>query len=364
MLLATGAFTELIRFFQIVGWIILPVMMIAGGLTTYLHYRRKKRLQAEDDTPFEFELLSPPESIHYKRSDGEYILFDHSALFRKYKRMLTYNRARYTALRHDFSALATKYSSLVTKGQHPSEDMHSTSTSRRNRLTSVNPQISTLNSTAMQPYNESMNQEEEINLLRQVFEAERLHWQSQMAELNDSYCRLEQENQLLMERKNIENAPDDERQALLAALKDEKEKLLDQIFEQAYLAEVLEDKKSQIGFLQEQLEQRVIASHQAERDRQLAMEERNGLQQELQQKEIEFSAQLSRQEQVITLLHEELAAERERARMLEERMTLDKQALRRMHADLALLLDDTTVQPTVIQLLPAHDGPAQDIAAN
>lgn len=217
----------------------------------------------------------------------------------------------------------------------------------------------------MQPYHESMNQEEEINLLRQVFEAERLQWQSQMVELNESYRRLEQENQLLMERRNIEDAPDDERQALLAALKDEKEKLLDQLSEQAYLAEVLEDKKTQIGFLQEQLEQRVMASHQAERERQLAMEDRDSLQQELQQKEIEFSAQLSRQERVITLLHEELAAERERARSLEERMTSDKQALRRMHTDLALLLDDAPVQPTVIQLLPAYDEPGhEDIAAN
>ena len=114
MLLAIGPSFEFVRFLQVLGWIILPVALLALIITIVLHYRKKRsgNILAENDE--EKLILASPEQLGYTRGDGEYVFFDHSALISEYKKRLSYNHARYTALRHDFDRLQVRYTDLAS----------------------------------------------------------------------------------------------------------------------------------------------------------------------------------------------------------------------------------------------------------
>ena len=111
MWIASGSSVELIKFIQILGWIILPVLILAIGITLFLHYRKRRKAHAQidpDDAENNF-ILASPERFNHSVKDGEYVYFDHSALIREYKMRMFYNHARYTALRKDYAKLEDKY---------------------------------------------------------------------------------------------------------------------------------------------------------------------------------------------------------------------------------------------------------------
>ena len=113
MLLATGSAFDFVKFIQILCWIILPVFLLAALLTVFLHYRKKKREKAEAENDEEGFMHGSPELLGYTKGDGEYVFFDHSSLISEYKKKLSYNHARYTALHHDFDKLEIKYAMLA-----------------------------------------------------------------------------------------------------------------------------------------------------------------------------------------------------------------------------------------------------------
>src|SRR5688572_15719174 len=97
MWLAAGSSFELIKFIQILSWIIMPVLLLCVAVTVFLHYRRKKQNEAginPDDNENSF-ILASPERFNHSIQDGEYVYFDHSALIREYKNRMFYNHARY-----------------------------------------------------------------------------------------------------------------------------------------------------------------------------------------------------------------------------------------------------------------------------
>src|SRR5690349_19123462 len=112
MLLATGPSFEFIKVFQVLSWIILSIGLPCVLLTIFFHYR-KKRLALNNSANTEDLIQASPELLGYTKGDGEYIFFDHSSLISEFKKKLTYNHARYTALRRDFEKLESRYTDLA-----------------------------------------------------------------------------------------------------------------------------------------------------------------------------------------------------------------------------------------------------------
>jgi len=114
MLLAIGPSFEFVRFLQVLGWIILPVALVVLIIIISLHYRKKRSGNILSENEEEKLIGASPEQLGYTRGDGEYVFFDHSALITEYKNRLSYNHARYTALRHDFDKLQVRYADLAS----------------------------------------------------------------------------------------------------------------------------------------------------------------------------------------------------------------------------------------------------------
>jgi chromosome segregation ATPase len=241
MLLAAGAVSEIVRVVQIICWIILPVLLLAILLTVFLHYRKKKK-NREESLPAE-ELLPVPAMLVQGKTPADYILFDHSGLVHQYHNKLCHSQARYTALRHDFSRLETKYTALAVYASHQTD----------------HPKATTMeNSVSLSPV-----MQEEIDLLIKKHKAEKQEWREKNEQLAHSYRSLEQENNLLQAKLELATATEEGRSLLVNKWTEENSMLKDKLAEHDYLQDIVEEKKSQIAFLQNQLEQRVILHHSA-----------------------------------------------------------------------------------------------------
>lgn len=245
MLLVAGPSAEFLKFIQILCWIILPVLVTAVLLTVFLHYRKRKEIENEKENTEEKFMRASPERVGYTNGNGEYILFDHSNLLQQYKDRLFYNHARYTALQHDFAVVETKYAALA-------------------RYTQTH--FLTHKKTAMQNLHEQMPKQlqAEINRLTGNDETEKKELLGSLEQLEKSYRQLEQENRLLQEQMSLGTVNDEERAVIINRWKEENASLRDKTAEQEYLADVVEEKKAQVVFLQNQLEQRIKNLYQSE----------------------------------------------------------------------------------------------------
>ncbi|HET6994328.1 MAG TPA: hypothetical protein VFI06_05055, partial [Chitinophagaceae bacterium] len=113
MLFVAGPTPEILRFIQVLCWIIVPLLIAALGVTAFLHYRNRKKDEGEH-AQMEGKLLESVSGlVGYTNGNGEYVVFDNSVLIQQYKNTLSYNHARYTALQHDFARMETKYAALA-----------------------------------------------------------------------------------------------------------------------------------------------------------------------------------------------------------------------------------------------------------
>jgi len=188
MLLATGPSSEFIKFLQVLGWIILPVSFIAVVITVILHYR-KKRSGIADSAEEEQKLIqSSPELLGYTKGDGEYVFFDHSSLIGKYKRRLSYNHARYTALKHDFDKLQSKYSDLTSYAVI--KFSHNKTRNMENTYQHMSQPL-----------------QDEIAKLSAAYKVEKEELRSKLEHMNQSFKTLEAENQTLQDMVNMQTPP-------------------------------------------------------------------------------------------------------------------------------------------------------------
>ena len=68
---------EFKQFLQIVLWIALPGTLIAVVITTYLHYRRKKKNEEfPDENEFQLALASSTEGSPERAGRGEHLAWD------------------------------------------------------------------------------------------------------------------------------------------------------------------------------------------------------------------------------------------------------------------------------------------------
>ncbi len=311
MLLAAGAVSEIIRFVQVLCWIILPVLALVILLTVFLHYRKKKKNEAEA-LPAE-ELLPVPATLVQGKSPADYILFDHSGLVDQYHNKLCHSQAKYTALRHDFSRLETKYTALALYASNHT----------------YNPKEKTMENPTVQL---SPVMQEEIDSLIKKHKAEKQEWKEKNERLAHSYRSLEQENNLLQAKLELATATTEEGRALLVNKWAEENSILkDKLAEHDYLSDIVEEKKSQITFLQNQLEQKIVLQHAAEHQTSQLQAELVTKEELLQQKEQLLNEKL----QETAALREQLSAQQEILHATAEKLAVCKQLTRKFYEEFA-----------------------------
>ncbi|HKZ67397.1 MAG TPA: hypothetical protein VJ111_13615 [Chitinophagaceae bacterium] len=406
MLLATSSAFDFVKFIQILCWIILPVLILAVLLTVFFHYRKKKKERAEtgNGNGDEDFIQASPELLGYTKGDGEYIFFDHSSLISEYKKRLFYNHARYTALHHDFEKLETKYAMLASY----------TTAALINKK-----------NTHMENVNEPMPQhlETEVNKMTREYAAEKKELLARLEQLGKSYQSLEQEHESLLEKVSMETITDEEKTVIINRWKEENLSLKDKVAEHEYLHEIVEEKKVQIDFLQNQLEQRIKNNHQAENLRsqlmadleqsrnanenmlmqleslkneltrqqeesgklQMVLNEReellaerqqllaskldhitwleNSLHESKEQNEL-LNASVADSKDLVAALQEQLSYEQLRTQSIEQKFSSNKQALQRLYKEFSAIAGGENEQSPVIALRPEYvNGGNEEIAA-
>ncbi|HEX7902603.1 MAG TPA: hypothetical protein VF487_01910 [Chitinophagaceae bacterium] len=272
MLLAAGLLIEFARFLKIMSWIVLPVFLSAVVVTIIIHYRRKKKKKEITVDPIA-DLLLPSVATQEQEDKprGAYLLFDHSGLIKEYQHKLTYNHARYAALKHDFDKLELKYQAALHDGK--SRTAHIKNSSMENNEEKLQNNIS--------PLQEAFAAEKEELLMR-------------LTQLNHSCKKLEEENGSLQQQIGMQTATEDEKNIIFHNLREENRTLNAQVKEQQYLQDLLKEKKAQIEFLQNQLEQRVKSFHEAEQNRVEANQQLEGTKE--QQEQLSHELALARNE--------------------------------------------------------------------
>ena len=247
MLLMAGPAPDILRFIQVISWIIMPALLVTGAVTLFIHYRRKKN-ETNKGSDLEGTLVESVSGlVGYTNGNGEYIVFDNSVLIQQYKNTLSYNRARYTALQHDYAKMETKYAALALYA--------------RNLFVKPKKEI-------MEHSHEMPREvQADINRLAKDDAAEKNELQDKLAQLERSCGQLEQENKVLHDQLTMHSATDDERAAIIAKWKEEHVVLRDKVADQEYLQDLLDEKKAQLSFLQGQLEQRIKNLYQSEHQR-------------------------------------------------------------------------------------------------
>lgn len=331
MLLAADPSFELFRFMQILVWIILPVMLSAIAFTVYFHYRKKKKLNPmgdEEETRF---VLAAPELFNHKKSDGDYVFFDHSGLIREYKKRMFYNHARYAALRSDYASLQAKYSSLSITDLKNNKKIY------------------------MKNHNDSPSLAKVIGMPTEEAETDKKELMDKLEQMNRSYQRLEEENRFLQEQLTLPTASDDERNRIIDRWTEENKALREKTAELDYQSELLEEKKAQIIFLQNQLEQRIKSQHQAEQQKLQAVADKDALVQQveslnnellLKQEQVDrLEASLCEKEEQFNERQQVLASRLDQVTYLENVLRETKEQNELLHAELG----DTKDQIALLQ---------------
>ncbi len=381
MMLAAGPLIEFAKFLQIVSWIILPVLLTAVLITVFIHYRRKKKREKEDFDPDEDLLLSYADNESDSNATGAYVLFDHSGLIRQYQNKLSYNQARYTALKHDFEKLERKYSNALETGI---------------------PLINIKN-------NDMENNTEQLQIVvdkvREEYTAEKKELLARLEQLDRSYKSLESENESLLEQVNMRTVTDDEKGIIVNQWKEENIQLKNQVKEQQYLKDILEEKKAQIEFLQNQAEQRIKNYYSSEQQKnemtaELEVskkelirnrEELNRLQtdfqerddqleenqllliskldhitylenmlQELRQQNEMLNAAVGDGHDRVASLQQQLEDERSKLVLTEQKLLTNKQLLHRLYKEFSACMEEEGEVPPVVTLRPAYISKASE----
>ena len=304
MLLISDASTVIfLKFLQILLWIGIPAFIIAMLITTLIHYKNKRKkakkqdeqlVMIEKDRSFsgydDFSLIPP--GFYLPGSNQEVKGIIHQ---------LFHSKARYIAIRKDFELLSEKYQQL-----HVNVHQHS----------------GTIKNKTMETIHIDMQQtlQEQIENLKQQHEAERKELYAELTQLTEAFENLERDNNSLQEQLLAYSSDENKTTAVIQKWELEKAELKKRISEQEYLKEVLEEKKIQISFLQQQLEQRIKNHHLVEQQfRDLGMKFME-VKEELeikQQTEKEFQIALQDKEQEIALLNETIRSKSDHGSQLE-----------------------------------------------
>ena len=242
LLLLDASLIAFFKFLQIFLWISIPALLIGMLITTVIHYKNKRKKKNLEE-PLFFE------------SEGSGAGYDDVSLMplnlflhgdkeekRRIMNYLSHSNARYIAIQKDFKVLSEKYQQLRVN-------------SYQNFETKKNKTMETIHTDLQQiPY-------EQIDPTQQEYELEKKELLAELNQLTISFENLEKENVNLREQLNVYCDNGTGFTSMIQKWDEEKAELKKRINEQEYLKDVLEEKKQQIVFLQQQLEQRIKNHH-------------------------------------------------------------------------------------------------------
>ena len=243
LLLLDASLFVFFNFLQVFLWISIPALLIGMLTTTVMHYRDKRKKQKS----LEGSLIFKGEGSITDYSDVSLIPLD---LFlhgdkeesRKIMNYLSQNNARYIAIQKDFKILTEKYQQLQKSNI-------------QNFATKKNKTMETIHRDLQQiSY-------EQANSIQQEYELEKKELLAELDQLTISFENLEKDNISLREQLNVYCDNGTGFTSMIQKWDEEKAELKKRINEQEYLKDVLEEKKQQIVFLQQQIEQRIKNHH-------------------------------------------------------------------------------------------------------
>lgn len=326
-------------FLEIVLWIAIPGTIVAIVITTILHYRRKKRLALEPEPEFagHASLLMSSGEIGQLPDWLASSNPDNTNLLKKYEREVRRYKEDYNNLEQDFRALEEKYGDLLNKAYHNDQSGN-----------------------------------EAIDKLHQEVKGYKL-----------KIAQLQQAIEYKEQNTDTENIPGQDPMELhnlrisFSQLQDENAQLKEKLDDQQYMQDLLEEKKLQTDFLQQQLEQRIKNYHHLEKQagsastelaqlrqvaevyngkeqalqqdleqKQEAIREKTDLIQKLesgletlQQQQAELQSVIDGKQDAIRELESSFGREQEKTKELENKLELSSQLFVRIYAELAKCFD-------------------------
>lgn len=379
LLLFDASLIVFLKFLQIFLWISLPALLIGMLITTVIHYSNKRKKQKEAEQPFIFE------------NDASCAGYDDISLMplnlrgndqeaKKIMNYLHFSNARYIAIQKDFKVLTEKYQQLQ-------------GTSNKNSETKNNETMETIQTDLQQISTE------QIDSIKQQHEIEKRELLAELHQLTVSYENLEKDNNSLRDQLNVYCENGTGFTSMIQKWDEEKAELKRRISEQEYLKDVLDEKKQQIVFLQQQLEQRIKNHHLVElqfrelgiklmeANEKLEINEQSGKEfqaavhdkeqeiaslkdvlqdatanaiqleaaiKELQEQHSKFSFELEEKNRLISDLQAQLAEANEVKIKLEERLERSQTFFKGFHRKLSDILQEEMPESPVIIMKPVY----------
>jgi len=289
LLLSDASLIVFLKFLQIFLWISIPAFLIGLLITTVIHYKDKRKKQKRSEHPFIFE------------NDGTYTDYDDVSLTpltlqgsgqetKKIMNYLSFSNARYIAIQKDFKVFMEKYQQVQGNSYQNSE------TKKYDTMDTIQTDLQQLSY-------------QQIESIKQQHEIEKSELLAELDQLTASFENLEKDNNSLRDQLNVYCESGTGFTSMIQKWEEEKSELKRKISEQEYLKDVLDEKKQQIVFLQQQLEQRIKNHHLVEqqfRDLGLKFMEANEKLETKEQSGKEFQAAVHDKEKEILLLKEVL----------------------------------------------------------
>jgi hypothetical protein len=350
---------ELKQFLQIILWIAIPATVAAMIITTFLHYRYKRKTASEENFTGEGGSVVMASEVQTLVSEDEYR--DMLLMHKKFTLEIENGQQKYEQIKDEFKKLEKKHLELIAKGQNPSGDINVNHLQKQARefeqkiarleqaleyMRKEEMDRGTISSWQDQVHRKDRELENRDTLVSQLEEGiriEREQKKAHSAEINKlgnllkdmemiaSKTAQEKEHEL-QEQKDLNTLLEKQLQQIssirvsdnsqqLAAMQEgltlaqeEKTNLKSRLLEQESMLDVMQEKNLQIGFLQNQLEQRIKSFHQLEYQN---MEDANRLK-DLQT----LSAGLEHQTKSLT---EELQQRNEEAIQLQAKLSISLQ---------------------------------------
>ena len=243
LLLLDASLFVFFNFLQVFLWISIPALLIGMLITTVMHYRDKRKKQKSLGKSFIFEGEGAG-AADVSLIPLDLFLHGDKEETRRIKNYLSHSNARYIAIQKDFKVLTEKYQQLQVK-------------SYQNFETKKNMTMETMHTDLQQISFEQVESQQE-------YDPEKKGLLAELDQLTISFENLEKENMNLREQLSVYSENGTGFTSMIQKWDEEKAELKKRISEQEYLKDVLEEKKQQIVFLQQQSEQRIKIHHLVE----------------------------------------------------------------------------------------------------
>jgi len=371
MLLSDASLFVFFNFLQVFLWISIPALLIGMLVTTVMHYRDKRKKQKSLDKPFIFE-SEGSSAADISLIPLDLFLHGDKEETRRIRNYLSHSNARYIAIQKDFKVLTEKYQQLQVK-------------SYQNFETKKNKSMETIHTDMQQISYEQVDSQQEYELEKKEMLAE-LH------QLTISFENLEKDNISLREQLSAYCENEAGVTSMIQKWDEEKTELKKRINDQEYLKDVLEEKKQQIVFLQQQLEQRIKNHHLEEQqfrelgikfidaNEKLEKKEQSIKDKEqeiiflkevaevaavnagqleatikkMQEKNSEFSFELDKKNILVTEMQAQLAEINDAKIKLEERLERSQTFFKGFHRKLSDILQEEVPESPVIVMKPVY----------